>query len=156
MNINEVTIAGNITKDLELKNTPSGVKVLQVTLATNRTWKDQNGQKQEEVQYVDFVAFGKTAETIAQYCVKGQNMWFRGRYTTRSWEDKDTGQKRYKTEVVLENFQFGQKPQGNKSGGYAQKSDEIEDDFPQDDWSKDFKKPAPEEGGALTAEDIPF
>ena len=106
MNINRVTIAGNITKQIELKALPSGTKVANITLATNRTWKDQNGQKQEDTQFVDFVAFGKQAEVLAQYCVKGQNMLLEGRYTTRSWDKQDGSGKAYKTEVVLENFHF--------------------------------------------------
>lgn len=124
MNINKVTIAGNITKPIELKSLPSGTKVAQITLATNRTWKDANGQKQEETQFTDFVSFGKQAEVLAQYCVKGQNMIFFGRLSTRSWDDKDTGQKRYKTEVVLEEFEFGQKPQGSNSNPYDQGRDD--------------------------------
>lgn len=150
MNINRVTIAGNITKELSLKSTPSGTKVLQFTLATNRTWKDQNGQKQEEVQYVDFVSFGKQAETIAQYCVKGQNMFCEGRYTTRSWEDKDTGQKRYKTEVILEEFQFGSKPQGSSNNNSSNQGRD-------DDGFNDFSRNEVEvTGKGVDPEDIGF
>jgi single-strand DNA-binding protein len=124
MNINKVTIAGNITKPIELKSLPSGVKVAQITLATNRTYKDKTDNKVEEVQFVDFVSFGKQAETLAEYCVKGQNMYFVGRLSNRSW-DKLDGSKGYKTEIILEEFQFGQRPDGAKK--VVKKEDEGAD-----------------------------
>lgn len=113
MNLNKVIVVGNITKTPELK-TAGDTKVLQITLATNRVYKDKQGEKQEDTQFIDFVAFGKQAETLAQYCVKGQNMLFEGRIQNRSW-DKEDGTKGYKTDVVLENFQFGNKPAGSSS-----------------------------------------
>lgn len=136
MNYNKVMILGNITKAIELKSLPSGVKVAQITLATNRSYKDKNENKVEEVQYVDFVSFGKQAETLAQYCVKGQNMFMIGRWTTRSWEDKDTGEKRYKTEVILEEFQFGQRPKGSQDNGNSGR-----DDTGFDEWGRDITPP---------------
>ena len=135
MNVNKVIIGGNITKPIELKSMPNGNSVAQITLATNRTWKDKDGNEQKETQYTDFVSFGKQAQTLEKYCVKGQSMLFFGRLITRSWDDKDTGQKRYKTEVILEEFQFGQKPKGGDN-----RSDEGRDDSGfgnYDDWGRD-------------------
>lgn len=109
MNINKVMIAGNITKPIELKKLPSGDSVVNFTLATNRTYKNKDNEKLEDTQYVDFVVFGKQADIISQYCVKGQNLYCEGRYTTRTW-DKPDNTKAYKTEIVLETFQFGEKP----------------------------------------------
>jgi single-strand DNA-binding protein len=87
---------------------PNGMKVTSFGVATNRTWKDANGAKQEAVEYHNIISFGKQAEVIAQYCKKGDSIFVEGRLQTRKWEDKD-GKTNYKTEIVVENFQFGTK-----------------------------------------------
>ena len=110
MYLNKTQIIGNLTRDPELKALPSGSKVCNLSMATNHTYKDANGQKQESVEYQSVIFFGKTAETIAQYCIKGQQLYVEGRLQTRNWE-KD-GVKQYRTEIVGSNFQFGQKPNG--------------------------------------------
>ena len=107
MYINKATIYGNITKDPELKALPSGQNVVNFSVATNKTWKDKAGAKQESVEYHNIVAFGKTAETINQYCKKGDGIYIEGAIQTRSW-DKD-GTKMYKTEILADSFQFGTK-----------------------------------------------
>lgn len=106
ISVNEVTLVGNLTRDPELKALPSGSKVVSFSIATNRKWKDQNGQKQEEVEYHNIVAFGKVAETIAEYFSKGKQIYLKGRLKTRSWDGTD-GKKAYRTEIILEEFQFG-------------------------------------------------
>lgn len=108
MYLNKVTIIGNITKDPELKALPTGTKVASISVATNRTWKDTQGAKQESVEFHNVVAFGKQAEVIAQYCKKGSQILIEGRIQTRSWDATD-GTKKYRTEVILEGFQFGNK-----------------------------------------------
>ena len=108
MQLNKVTLIGNITKDIELKSLPSGIKVASFGLATNRTWKDKDGNKQEQAEFHNIIAFGKQAETISQYCGKGDQLFIEGRLQTRSW-DKEDGTKAYRTEIVLESFQFGNK-----------------------------------------------
>lgn len=110
MYINKATIVGNLTQDPELKSLPSGQKMCSFSVATNRTWKDAQGQKQEAVDYHNIVCFGKQAETITQWMKKGSQIYVEGRMTTRSWDDKDTGKKMYKSEVIAENVQFGSKP----------------------------------------------
>lgn len=110
---NKIILIGNLTKEPELKALPSGIKVCEFSVATNRTWKDTTGQKQEAVEYHSVKAFAKTAETISMYCKKGDSIYIEGRLETRSWE-KD-GVKHYKTEVVAEMFQFGQKAKGNET-----------------------------------------
>ena len=122
MNVNKVILIGNITKDIELKYLPSGMKVASFGLATNRTWKDNNGQKQEQAEFHSIVSFGKQAETISQYCGKGDQLFIEGRIQTRSW-DKEDGTKAYRTEIVLENFQFGNKTE-KKETKTAQQIDE--------------------------------
>lgn len=107
MYINKATIYGNITKDPELKALPSGQNVINFSVATNKTWKDKSGAKQESVEYHNIVAFGKTAEVINQYCKKGDGIYVEGSIQTRSW-DKD-GTKMYKTEILADSFQFGTK-----------------------------------------------
>ena len=115
MNLNRAQIFGNLTKDPELKSLPSGTKVVSFGVATNRTWKDKNGAKQEEVTFHNVVAFGKQAEVLAQYMKKGKSIFVEGRITNRSWDDKD-GTKKYRSEITLENFQFG--PSAPGAGGY--------------------------------------
>ena len=100
MYINKAILIGNITKDIELKALQNGTKVASFSIATNRTYKDAHGNKQESVEYHNIVSFGKQAEVIAQYCNKGDSIYVEGRITTRSW-DKD-GVKMYRTEMVEE------------------------------------------------------
>ena len=107
MYVNKVILYGNLTRDPELKALPSGSQVAEFGLATNRTYKDKDGNKKEEVDFHNIVSFGRTAEVIAQYLKKGRPIFVEGRIRTRSWEAKDGTGKRYKTEIVLENFQFG-------------------------------------------------
>ncbi len=109
MYLNKVQLIGNLTRDPEIKALPSGVKVLSFTLATNRTWKDQSGAKKDATEFHNVVAFGKIAELIAQYVKKGGSLYIEGRLQTRSWDAAD-GQKRYRTEILVENFQFGPRP----------------------------------------------
>ncbi len=115
MYLNKVFLYGNLTRDPELKALPSGSQVANFSLATNRTYKDKNGQKQETTEFHNVVAFGRTAEVIAQYCKKGRPIFVEGRITTRSWDDKESGKKNYRTEIIVENFQFG--ADGGKGGG---------------------------------------
>lgn len=108
MNLNKVILIGNITKDIEVKYLPSGISVTSFGLATNRKWKDKDGNKQEQAEFHNIIAFGKQAEVLKQYCSKGDQLFIEGRLQTRNW-DKEDGTKAYRTEVILENFQFGNK-----------------------------------------------
>lgn len=106
-------VYGNLTRDPEMKALPSGVNVTSMSIATNRTWKDKDGNKQEQVEYTNVVVFGRQAETSAQYLKKGSGVFVEGRLQTRSWDDKDSGKKMYRTEVVAERVQFGPKSASN-------------------------------------------
>lgn len=117
MYINKVFIYGNLTRDPELKSTPTGMQVASFSVATNRVYKDKNGAKQEEVQFHNCVVWAQQAETLARYMKKGSSIFVEGRLQTRSWEDKNGGGKRYTTEIVVENFQFGPKLGGAESAG---------------------------------------
>lgn len=113
--INKVIILGNITKDPEFKTLPSGSGVCNFSIATNRTYKTKDGDKKQEVEYHNIVCFGKTAENVAEYMRKGNSIYVEGRLQTRSWEDKDTGSKKYKTEILAESVQFGPRKTGAQS-----------------------------------------
>ena len=115
MYLNKAFLFGNLTKDPELKSLPSGIKVVSFGLATNRTWKDKNGVKQESTTFHNIVSFGKQAEIMAQYLKKGRSAFIEGRIETRSWDDKNDGTKKYRTEIIVDNFQFG--PSAGERGG---------------------------------------
>ena len=150
MYLNKAFLYGNLTRDPELKALPSGSNVVSFGIATNRTYKDKNGAKQETTEFHNIVAFGRTAEIIAQYMKKGRPIFVEGRLQTRSWDDKETGKKNYRTEIVVDNFQFGAdaREAGSPSGSRGPAQDE---------------QPAPAEGEAIkypdeeiNPEDIPF
>jgi single-strand DNA-binding protein len=103
---NKVILAGNLTRDPELRYTPKGTAIARLGIACNRKWKSETGEMKEEVTFVDVDAFGKTAETIGQYLKKGRPILIEGRLRYDTWEDKQSGQKKSKLGVVLENFQF--------------------------------------------------
>src|SRR6266849_10165150 len=105
-NFNKVILAGNLTRDPELRYTPKGTAIDKIGLAINRTWKNESGETKEEVTFVDVDAFGRTAEVIAQYLKKGRPILMEGRLRFETWEDKQTNQKRSKLRVIVENFQF--------------------------------------------------
>lgn len=111
MNLNKAFIFGNLTRDPELRSLPSGQAVVNFGVATNRSWKDQQGQKRDQVEFHNVVAFGKQAEIIQQYMHKGSSMLVEGRLQTRTWDAQD-GSKKSRTEIIVENFQFGPRPGG--------------------------------------------
>lgn len=117
MYLNKALIVGNLTRDPELRALPSGIQVASLSIATNRVWKDKNGAKQESTDYHNIVVFGRQAETSAQYLKKGQQVLVEGRIQTRSWDDKASGEKKYRTEIVADRVQFGNKPGGFSGGG---------------------------------------
>ena len=103
---NKVILAGNLTRDPELRYTPKGTAVAKLGLAINRTWKTETGENREETTFVDVDAFGRQAEVIGQYLKKGRPILIEGRLKYDTWEDKQTNQKRSRLGVVLEGFQF--------------------------------------------------
>lgn len=137
---NKVILMGNLTRDPEVRTTPSGQSVANFSLAVNRTWKGADGNTQEAVSYIDCVAWGRTGEVIAQYMQKGRPILVSGRLDQRSWEQD--GQKRSKVEVIVEDFNFVGGGEGgsssaprssqNQGGGQAEEvpSQDINDDEP--------------------------
>ena len=142
MYLNKVLLYGNLTRDPELRALPSGMNVVNFSIATNRVFRDRDGKKQEQTDFHNVVVFGRQADTVNQYLKKGNGVFVEGRLQTRSWE-KD-GQKMYRTEVVADRVQFG--PKGGGGGGGRPQADEPQDmggpagggiDYPKDDINPD-------------------
>ncbi len=152
MYLNKAIVIGNLTRDPELRSLPSSIKVCSFSLATNRVWKDKNGARQESTDYHNVVVFGRQAETVAQYMKKGSSILVEGRMQTRSWDDKTSGEKKYRTEIVADRTQFG--PKGGSTGSTGSPSGES---------GKSSNSKAPEEIDTIeypeediNPEDIPF
>lgn len=155
MYLNKALLFGNLTRDPELKALPSGSKVAEFGLATNRTYKDKDGNKKEETDFHNIVVFGRQAEVIAQYMKKGRPIYIEGRIRTRNWEAKDGSGKRYRTEIVLENFQFGPNTaggRGSEGGSASSNQSSSAPQAPRDESASGIEYPSEE----INAEDIPF
>lgn len=155
MYLNKVQLYGNLTRDPELKALPSGQQVASFGLATNRSFKNKEGAQQEQTEFHNIVAFGRTAEVMGQYLKKGRPIYVEGRIQTRSW-DKD-GVKQYRTEIVVDTFQFGAQAggDGQRAGGYAAgtaQSDNAPAQQAPADMGADIQYPEEE----INPEDIPF
>ncbi|MFA5020968.1 MAG: single-stranded DNA-binding protein [Patescibacteria group bacterium] len=116
MNLNKAIIIGNLAKDPEVRKTPTGQSVANFAVATNRVWTNQQGAKQEQVEFHNVVAFGRLADIVGQYLAKGRLCMVEGRIQTRNWTD-NAGVKHWKTEIIAENIQLGPK---NAASGYSQ------------------------------------
>lgn len=116
--LNKAQVIGNLTRDPEVRQTPSGQSVATIGVATNRKWKDANGQPQEEVEFHTVVAWGRLAEICGQYLKKGSKVFFEGRLRTRTWDDPD-GKKNYRTEIVAEEMVMLDSKGGSGGGDYA-------------------------------------
>ncbi len=114
---NRVIIAGNLTRDPELRYTPKGTAVSRLTLAVNRNYSTETGEKKEEVSFIDVDVWGRQAEVISQYVKKGRPLLVEGRLKQDTWEDKNTHQKQSKLKVVLESFMFIDSRTGAGEGG---------------------------------------
>lgn len=118
MYLNKAFLYGNLTRDPELRALPSGQQVASFSIATNRTYKNKEGQQQDQTEYHNIVSFGRQAEVIGQYLKKGRPVFIEGRIQTRSWEAE--GKKNYRTEIVVDNFQFGPQAGGGAGGAGGQ------------------------------------
>jgi len=144
--LNKVLLIGNLGRDPELRSTPSGQQVAHFTLATSRRWKDKNGQRQEQTEWHYITVWGKQAEIAGQYLTKGRQIFVEGRLQTNSWDDRQTGEKRYRTEIVCENFQM----LGGRGGAEADASAPASGGGPTYDEGLGGSPGAPED------DDIPF
>ena len=146
MNLNKVFLIGRVATDIEMKTTPSGQSVCAFSLATNRTWKGKDGQKQEESQFHRIVLWQKLAEIASQFLTKGSLVLIEGRIQNRNWEDKN-GVKRYTTEIIGETMQMGPRTGSSepaKNFSAPKKQTEDED------------IPIIEDGDEIDVKDIPF
>ena len=116
---NKVLLLGNLTRDVELRHTPSNMAVANVGIAVNRRYKTESGEQKEETTFVDCEAWGRTAETMSQYLSKGRPIFIEGRLKLDTWQDKTSGENRSKLKVVVENFQFVDSRQDGGGGGPA-------------------------------------
>ncbi|SRR5258708_717493 len=153
MNLNKVIIVGRVTANPELRTTPGGQSVTTLGVATNRTWTDKNGAKQEEVEFHNVVIWGRQAEVASQFLTKGAMVMIEGRLRTRSWTDKQGAQRRT-TEIMSERMQLGPRPMGGGQGGGKGGSSEMSE--------KEVAAPTEEipvinlEDEEIKPEDIPF
>jgi len=150
--VNKVILLGNLGKDPELSYLPSGQSVAKFSLATSRKYKDKSGELKDETEWHNIVAWGKLGELCHQYIKKGQSVFVEGRIQTRSWDDKQTGQKKYRTEIVAENVQFGPRPFREGTAGQAQGQPESPKE--KEEVLETVQYPADEE--EIKPEEIPF
>ena len=145
MDLNKVQIIGNITQDIELKQTPNGQNVCSFSIATNRNWTDASWVRQEQAEFHNIVFWGKLAEIAGQYLNKWKKVYVEGRLQTRNWEAQD-GSKRYRTEIVWENMIML-----DRAGWEAPMSDSAPANS-----SPAVKKTSPKKEEEISVEDIPF
>jgi single-strand DNA-binding protein len=140
--VNKVILVGNLGNDPEMRHTPGGAGVCEFRLATNESWNDKNGQRQERTEWHRIVVWGKKAEVCSKYLSKGRQVFVEGRLRTRTWDDKD-GNKRYTTEVIANDVQFlgGAGGKGGAGG--------MDEPPPPSDFGGGF-------GGGSPDDDIPF
>ena len=152
-NFNKVIIMGNVTRDIELRYTPKGTAVADITIASNRVRSGESGEKIEETTFVDVTLWGRTAEIAHQYCGKGKPLFVEGRLQQEKWVDKATGGNRSKLKVVADNIQLMGAPGGGGGGQQGQGGNPA----PQQSASAQ-QGGSPAQGGAPQddGEDIPF
>lgn len=161
--LNKVILIGNLGRDPEVRYMPNGEAVCNFSIATSDSWKDKQGQKQERTEWHNIVMYRRLAEIAGEYLKKGSSVYLEGRIQTRKWQDKNTGQDRYTTEIIADQMQMlggksgGAAPMGESSGGY--------DDFNQDyapaasspqPSAPQQSKPAPKKDFDDFEDDIPF
>lgn len=155
-NFNRVILAGNLTRDPELRYTPKGTAIARIGMAINRTWKTETGETREEATFVDVDAFGRQAEVIAQYMKKGRPFLVEGRLKLDQWEDKNTHQKQSKLKVVLESFSFIDSRGGGGEGGASAESARQRPAAPAPASAPATAEPAEPEGPPAEEDDVPF
>lgn len=131
--VNKVILLGNVGKDPEIRSTPSGTMVATLTLATSDRQKDAQGNWQDRTEWHNLVAFTRTAEIIRDYVKKGSKLYVEGRIQTRSWDDKESGQKRYRTEIIINDLSLlsGRDDSGSGGGGYSRAASSSSASFDQ-------------------------
>ena len=139
--INKVILIGRLGKDPELRSTPSGTTVAKFTIATDERFTDRSGEKQERTEWHNIVAWDKLADICGQYLKKGKLVYIEGRIHTDSWDDKETGQKKYRTEIVANTMKMLDRKGDDEAGSYA---------------SAGSRRPSAAVGQINDDEDVPF
>ncbi len=155
MFLNKVFVLGNLVADPDVRSLPSGQSVVNFRIATNRVFYNKDKEKQEQVEFHNIVAFGRTAEIIQQYLKKGSLLLIEGRLQTRSWEDKSTGVKKYRTEILTERMQMGPKRLVGAAFSSPSPSDTTKKPEKPEPVSKQ-EIPIIEEEEEIDVKDIPF
>jgi len=150
MYLNKAFIIGNLTRDPEMRALPSGIQVASFGMATNRIFKDKDGNKKENVDFHNIVVFGRQAELVAQYLKKGSNALVEGRMQTRSWDSPEG--KKYKTEIVADRIQFGPRAGGTSSAAPAPRSEATDSQAPKEEDHGAIDYPEND----INLDDIPF
>jgi single-strand DNA-binding protein len=148
--LNKFLAIGRLTRDVELRVTPKGVQVAQIGLAINRRYKAEDGSQRDEATFLDFEAWGKTAELCAKYLLRGSEVYFEARAKVDSWEDKASGHKRTKVKFVVENVQFLGGGQRDGAGGGEQAAS------PGSDTPPPRRTPSPQSTSEDLDDDVPF
>jgi single-strand DNA-binding protein len=148
--VNKVILLGNVGKDPEIKATASGTVVATFSIATSERFKDKTGNWQDRTEWHNLVAYQRTAEIIRDYVKKGNKLYVEGRLQTSSWDDKTTGQKKYKTEIIVNDLSLlsGRGEGDGSSGGYSKSNTAS---FDQRSPAEDFSQST-----EITDDDIPF
>jgi single-strand DNA-binding protein len=158
--VNKVILIGNLGKDPEVKYTPAGMAVARFSMATADRVKDKEGNWQERTEWHNLVAFQRTAEIAAEYLKKGNKVYIEGRLHSDSWDDKETGQKKYKTEIIINDLVLLGGPReggGEGSGGYSGRgAGKSSGGFDQRTPEPEPPQGATSGGPEITDEDIPF
>jgi single-strand DNA-binding protein len=156
--VNKVILVGNLGKDPEVKYTSSGTPVAKFSLATNEGYKDKSGQWQDRTEWHNIVAWQRLAEIVGEYVKKGSKVYIEGRLQTSSWDDKETGQKKYKTEIIANDLVLlsgrGEGDSEGVSRGYSRSASAGASNFDQSQGH--HEEPAPAHATQIQDEDIPF
>jgi single-strand DNA-binding protein len=157
--VNKVILLGNLGKDPEVKFTPSGMAIASFSLATTSSAKDKDGNWQDKTEWHNIKAFGRTAEIAGEYLKKGRTVYLEGRIHYDSWDDKETGQKKYMTQILVNELTLvgGQREGGEGGGGYSGgKSASAKSSGGFDQRVPEHEEAPAHSGGEITDEDIPF
>ena len=155
--VNKVILLGNVGKDPEIRSTGGGAMVANFTLATSDRFQDAQGNWQDRTEWHNLVAFKRTAEIVRDYVKKGSKLYIEGKIQTRSWDDKESGQKKYRTEIIVNDLSLlsGREDGGTTSGGYSRGTSTSGsgnyDQRPAPSHNDDFTQ-----GTEISDEDIPF
>jgi single-strand DNA-binding protein len=155
--INKVILLGHLGKDPELKYTPQGTPVAKFSLATSDRYKDKDGNWQDRTEWHNITAWGRTAEIAGEYLKKGRQVYIEGALRTHSWDDKQTGQKKYMTEVVVNDLVLLGGGRGEASGaGDSSASSRSSSSAGGNNFDQRVPEHEPAASGPITDEDIPF